>query len=59
MDAEREKIRAIARQILAWLKSEEGQQAMRESRDRVVETSALLDKAREIDPAKLHQPFTV
>lgn len=61
MNQERDEneVRDLARRALAWLTSEEGQKTLQESGDRVAETTALLEKAREIDPAKLHEPFTV
>jgi len=49
----------MARRALDWFNSAEGQRSIQESERRVKETADLLEKGREIDPAKLHEPFTV
>jgi hypothetical protein len=56
---DRDDPRAMAHRAIAWFKSAEGQKSIKESESRVEETAALLAKGREIDPAKLHEPFTV
>lgn len=56
---DRDEARELARRVLAWFLSAPGQQSARESEDRVAQTAALLEKGREIDPQKLHEPFTV
>jgi hypothetical protein len=50
--------REMARRAIEWLKGDEGRCLIKESERRVKETEALLEKGREIDPAKLHEPFT-
>ena len=50
---------AMARRALEWLTSENGVKSLEESQDRVKATAALLEKGRDIDPGKLHEPFTV
>jgi hypothetical protein len=49
----------MAQRYFEWLLTEEGQAAQRESRARLAETKRLLDKGREIDWQKLHEPFTI
>jgi hypothetical protein len=49
----------MARRALEWFKSADGKKSIQESERRVKETAELLEKGREIDPAKLHEPFTV
>jgi len=49
----------MARRAVEWFKSKDGQNSIKESENRVAETETLLAKGREIDPAKLHEPFTV
>lgn len=51
--------RELAMRALAWLTSADGQKTLKESGDQVAETNALLEKGRDIDPSKLHEPFTV
>jgi hypothetical protein len=48
-----------ARRALKWLESQSGKDALKESERRVAETAERLEKGREIDPAKLDEPFTV
>jgi hypothetical protein len=55
---DREDPKEMARRALEWFKSDAGQKAIQESERRVKETADLLEKGREIDPAKLHEPFT-
>jgi hypothetical protein len=61
MNAERNEaeVRAVARRVLDWLASEEGQKAMQSSGERADQTSALLEEALEITRDKLHEPYTV
>jgi hypothetical protein len=56
---DRDDPRDLARRALAWFHSESGQESLKESERRVAETAALLEKGRDIDPAKLDEPFTV
>jgi hypothetical protein len=56
---DRDDPQAMARRALDWFNSAEGQRSIQESERRVKETADLLEKGREIDPAKLHEPFTV
>jgi hypothetical protein len=56
---DRDDPREMARLLLEWLSSAQGQKSVEESDGRVAETAALLEKGRDIDPAKLHEPFTV
>lgn len=49
----------MAERYLAWLQTEEGQAARRESDARIAETERLLAKGRDIDWLKLHEPFTI
>jgi hypothetical protein len=51
--------REMARRAIEWFQSAAGQESIKESEHRVEETAALLAKGREIDPAKLHEPFTL
>jgi hypothetical protein len=48
----------MARRAIQWFRSAAGQKSIQESEHRVKETEDLLAKGREIDPAKLHEPFT-
>jgi hypothetical protein len=57
--SDREDPREMARRAIEWFTSAAGQKSIQESESRVQETAALLEKGREIDPAKLHEPFTV
>jgi len=50
--------REMARRAIEWFRSADGQESIKESDNRVEETAALLAKGREIDPGKLHEPFT-
>jgi hypothetical protein len=56
---DRDNPREMAQRAIKWFKSAEGQKSIKESENRVEETAALLAKGREIDPTKLHEPFTV
>jgi hypothetical protein len=56
---DRDETRELARRALEWLTSANGQKSIEESKNRVAETAATLEKGREIDPASLHEPFTV
>jgi hypothetical protein len=56
---DRDDPREMARRALEWFKSADGKKSIQESERRVKETAELLEKGREIDPAKLHEPFTV
>jgi hypothetical protein len=56
---DRDDPREMARRAIDWFKSADGQKAIKESEHRMEETAALLAKGREIDPAKLHEPFTL
>ena len=49
----------MALRYLEWLLTEEGQAAQRDSEARLAETHRLLEKGREIDWLKLHEPFTI
>lgn len=49
----------MAERYLAWLQSEEGQSAQRESEARIAATERLLSKGRDINWLKLHEPFTI
>jgi len=55
----REDARTMALRVLAWFKSAASQEALAESEDRVQATEELLAKGRDIDPSKLHEPFTL
>jgi hypothetical protein len=57
-DPNRQDTRSMALRVLEWIKSAGAKQAMAESERRVRETEKLLAKGREIDPSKLHEPFT-
>ena len=57
-DPDRPNPRAMALRVLEWIKSTGAKQAIAESERRVQETEELLAKGREIDPSKLHEPFT-
>lgn len=57
-EPDRQDPRAMALRVLEWIKSAGAKQAMAESERRVQETEELLAKGREIDPNKLHEPFT-
>ena len=58
-NSDRDDPREMARRAIEWLKSADGQKSIKESDNRIKETAALLAKGREIDPTKLHEPFTV
>ena len=58
-EPDRDDPREMARRAIEWFKSADSQQSIRESERRVQETDALLAKGRDIDPAKLHEPFTL
>ena len=45
--------------VVAWFQSESGQASADASAQRVKETARKLEQGRDIDPAKLHEPFTV
>lgn len=49
----------VARRVLEWFESENGKKAIEESERRMAETAAILEKGREIDQEKLHEPFTL
>jgi len=50
---------AMAKSVLAYLQTERGQKAARESAARCKETAELLAKGRDIPWEKLHEPFTI
>lgn len=51
--------REHARRVVEWFQSESGQASANASAQRVKETARKLEQGRDIDPAKLHEPFTV
>jgi hypothetical protein len=58
-DHSRDQSREHARQVVAWFQSEPGKSSVSASAQRVRETAEKLQQGRDIDPAKLHEPFTV
>lgn len=58
-EPEREDAHAMALRVLAWFRSAASQEALAESEHRVQATEELLAKGRDIDPNKLHEPFTL
>jgi hypothetical protein len=49
----------VARGVLEWFETENGRKAIEESERRMAEIAAILEKGREIDQDKLHEPFTL
>ncbi|MEK7176737.1 MAG: hypothetical protein AAB719_00345 [Patescibacteria group bacterium] len=49
----------MANLFMEYVKTPEGKKALEKSRRRTKRTHELLDEARNIDPAKLHAPFTI
>lgn len=45
--------------IADWLKSDEGREKIREALRKADEDCKIIDKLRDIDPAKLREPFTI
>ena len=58
-EIDREDPREMARRAIEWFQSADGRRSIQESEHRAKETAAVLAKGRDIDPAKLHEPFTL
>lgn len=56
---DREQSREHARKVIEWFKSQPGRDSVTASARRVRETAEKLEQGRDIDPAKLYEPFTV
>ena len=42
-----------------WIASEKGRRVLKENREKTLKAIEELKKARELDPAMLHQPMTI
>jgi hypothetical protein len=51
--------RVMAKRVITWLQSPEGQEELRKSNERCEEIVKMFRKARDISWERLHAPFTI